>query len=1026
MHKHKEEPGSDSQIVNTDSSDAVELDDSDDLGILRASCQGIKPPKDLLSDAGLAIVSTFAARVLSRPMNAHAGAKEETDSEAAVDAAGQNGTGSDAIESTDRAASEPRRHILNVLEAFVTLEEGGASPESHDYDDSAAVDLLILRGLFAFLAPISAQIDILRKQVDISYLDDVPDRAARSSGPARSATLATNYENGGSGITGDARSIAKRPRITQESTTDASISKVSTVCGSALDRQGCAVLLLILYTLLENVISYIQLRTCGDVALIAKEAQIFFPPLNGKAAAQGGNDVQTDGEATTGLMDAFAQAEENSKKMVQLFSSVEMQIKVLQDWTISAAGLRLLARMARGTPLGARCASLSWYLMRALHTVHTDISVPSTLNHGATVDEAPPGLDSMWPQLVEMVGNCPFRQQCIVEVSSVPFKASKACAAILKSALFPSGGQAQGPGNATAKLLKDENGRMMHHFRSFFSTWWVHETSTMRLYGVAHILFEVFRFLKPVDASALPGRGTRQAPSLGRKVSGRSPRNGHTRSPLGSGTRKRRANGAYDDDDEQEEEEDEEEVIVESSAIGPSARHIISGKGSDKDALGNKSKLSFPSMTPDKVELFFVLAFSALPALACLSRPTDMPLAPSMQGPGQDLAGTVHNHAKVNQSGPYREMINIAGLFIGTLGELERVAEEGVHMRIYLKVSTLGARISKTFLDATEVALQNAIMWRSTQPMAVTSDDDEGGRHSDVGPDWGSAAYLAALFESALRVARAVLRYAASLKSRLVMKARRFTVPRGLARSVPQLQLAAERFASRVYRMGKTHSLSLRDLADIETDDVDAGWSHDLRQGVKTFVRAHDFAMQTPADPSSWQAIREHQYGIGAAGSEGATTGASSTVHHRRGSSDAFMFAERDSDGDEAEEGDPDFGTEFAALSSAPGGSSRHGGWGIYLEETDSEADEMDGAASAEQAAWQHEQLAWHQQQYQFASQYSIPYQAVQEQYYTAHALAVDMENQAPDAYDDYGQEGVADEETQDTHTFVQLRGAKW
>ena len=84
--------------------------------------------------------------------------------------------------------------------------------------------------------------------------------------------------------------------------------------------------------------------------------------------------------------------------------------------------------------------------------------------------------------------------------------------------------------------------------------------------------------------------------------------------------------------------------------------------------------------------------------------------------------------------------------------------------------------------------------------------DAEGNEEEDL----GALRYLEELLQWALALSNGVLRYALSLRSKLLLK-EHVAAPKGLSRSLPQLQLLAEKFSSLLHRQAATHSLALSD-----------------------------------------------------------------------------------------------------------------------------------------------------------------------------------------------------------------------
>ena len=233
---------------------------------------------------------------------------------------------------------------------------------------------------------------------------------------------------------------------------------------------------------------------------------------------------------------------------------------------------------------------------------------------------------------------------------------------------------------------------------------------------------------------------------------------------------------------------------------------------------------SFPGLTEFTAEQHAQTALALLPAQLLLSQSTE------------------------GSADPYSAQVGAARMFVWAMRELQAISDEGDAAGLHQRLVPLIVRICRVQLEAAEVAVANAIRWRSAQP-----------HRSSIGSsgvtDSGAVGHLRHLLQWLFAVSQWVLRFVHGVQLRyLATKADSF-VHRGLARSVPIISLQAERTASRMHRLARSHGLE----SLVEPDISERMWEDSLREIASAFCRAHDVALQTSMSSSeNWVAAISH------------------------------------------------------------------------------------------------------------------------------------------------------------------------
>jgi hypothetical protein len=284
-------------------------------------------------------------------------------------------------------------------------------------------------------------------------------------------------------------------------------------------------------------------------------------------------------------------------------------------------------------------------------------------------------------------------------------------------------------------------------------------------------------------------------------------------------------------------------------------------------------------MNPNNFESFFNIAISMLPTLFLLSKPT--------------IIDSIKSHDGVTET-PYKCFIETSKLFIWTLQELLKVNEND-DKNMAAKLSLLLVRVCRASIDCIDISLTNCITWRNNQENLKTDDD------MDDDHDLYSVELLEDALEWALGASQVIIQYAESVKTFLVL-GDNVSVPKSLARTLPQLQLLAERLGGRIYRNARSHSIELNDKFKVRT----VIWDEELSPLVSKFLSFHEKALETSAPLDSWTPITLNIL--------------DSHNEDMYNNNDAYPNDDDDEDEDEEE-------NHFAAVTS---NERRNSGWGLY------------------------------------------------------------------------------------------------
>lgn len=737
-------------------------------------------PPVLLTDAGLAVVCCFACRLLNGQLEV---------STIATDTASQDSSTSDASHSSVIRRPE---EVFYTLQEVVTpprtaaqLSSGSSSSASFSASSSSGAsnthsatptpgpsipDLsALLCSLLSLVPRLCHEEEALRRAsaVSTSYL-------STSWHPGSASTGIRNNSSTTSAASNRSLPADQSPHCGDSSDP---FEKLHGMMGAPLDRAGCAVLILVLYALLDQGVHLARRRATGDLMEIAADP---FISAAAKALAKSAIDL-TPVTSSDAVVCHLSDSSSDRCCMLSLYDVFERQALDTQDVTLAVGGLHLLSSLSEGTLLARRQASVAWTLLHTLHTQHASLSthlLVQGLGQGQGLgntkendSEKIPGTDDIWPHLASYV--CPALSPsldcALVELQhggSAGFfvaSGSKAMKSAVSAFRLAVGMSVATSRNVDLSFLAHS----ISSFRTIWTAWWSAEAPEGRVNGVVALLLEIFRcHLLPPDTVSTTGTTAKYGAIEKGKSSSKAPKTGST------------------------------------STGGANARARVSHATST-----SQDSFSFPALCSDTLDALFALAVGMFPALFLLAQPRSS--LELLEGNGE------------REAGPYGSFVAVTKAFVWVLQQLEDVLEDGSQLHFTMRTSCLCVRITRAVLVCVEGAIVGVAAWRSSQVLPrssrsasssgrSTSDsarrsspghsdsdnsDDDSSSIGDSAPagdpgsdpveedaeedaDLGSVEYLACMLDWSQVLAHRAIRYAEALKGRMLHPDSGLQVPR--------------------------------------------------------------------------------------------------------------------------------------------------------------------------------------------------------------------------------------------------------
>jgi hypothetical protein len=114
--------------------------------------------------------------------------------------------------------------------------------------------------------------------------------------------------------------------------------------------------------------------------------------------------------------------------------------------------------------------------------------------------------------------------------------------------------------------------------------------------------------------------------------------------------------------------------------------------------------------------------------------------------------------------------------------------------------------------------------------------------------DVGSIEYFQDILEWALTLTSSIIQFCQLFKNSVILSGN-FEIPKSVIRSLPNVELNAENFANRVFRIARSHSVVIECNELIVTDSL-SSWDKELIRDILLFSTYHQKVMKTPLDLS--------------------------------------------------------------------------------------------------------------------------------------------------------------------------------
>jgi hypothetical protein len=718
----------------------------------------------LLTDAGLAVVCCFACRLLTGQLEA---------SSTTADTTSQDPFLSDTTTSTSSVMRRPEEIYYTLQEVIArprpatqqssqssssacSSSSGGSITNTSTLAAGPLPDISdLLCSLLSLVPRLCHEEESLRRASAVSW----------HPGPA-SASVRNNFSS--TPVAPNLTLTAPHPLDCRDSSDP--LERLHGMMGAPLDRAGCAVLVLVMFALLDQGVHLARRRATGDLMEIAADP---FISSVAKAIARGALALATGGLSGTEVPHPSDSSHERCS-MLALYEVFEKQAIDTQDVTLAVAGLHLLSSLSEGTLLARRQASAAWTLLHTLHTQQASLST-HLLSQGVGRDakecdqDRIPGTDDLWLHLASYVcpALSPSLDRALGELQhggnagffvASGSKAYKSAVSVFRLAL--------GMSAATSRNLDlSFSAQGVSSFRMIWTAWWSAEAPVSRVNGVVSLLLEIFRcHLLPPDIISPAGPSAKSGAVEKGKSSSRASRT----TPVSA-----------------------EDSRTRVSYVPPASLDIS----------------SFPTLCSDTLEALFTLALGMFPALFLLAQPQSF-----LDLPEGD---------EEREAGPYGSFVGVAKAFVWVLQQLEEVLEDGSRLHFTMRTSSLCVRITRAVLVCVEGAVVGVAAWRSSQvlpsntrsttsPGRDTSNaaqratqghsdtdnsDDDNCSMSDSAPaddpesdpiqedmeeeaDLGSVEYLACMLDWSQVLVHRAIRYAEALKERMLHLESGLQVPR--------------------------------------------------------------------------------------------------------------------------------------------------------------------------------------------------------------------------------------------------------
>lgn len=738
--------------------------------------------------------------------------------------------------------------------------------------------------------------------------------------------------------------------------------------GSTVDRQDGKILVLMILALFELRVHRIVHDTVLLATLVTKvKVYELAQDLLQKSDAQHSfaSFVPTATFSSTDTNSAGAL----SVNLCTLYNALEKRLLQQHDCTVMSAGLRclqlLLNSVISNSPLAhdspnsvlfQRVASMGWSCTRNVFSETTYLAaqlLPSQHNNSSTnnlhshaplcADIVVPGMDETWPLLVHTTSHQHALHVSLVELSTRVNRKTESVLSLFKTSF-----------NTHADLHSAHMQPAEHTllscaaYRQFYCVWWAAETSRERVYGVALVLREIFKFMFASSGADNFTNGTSSAKKSGRKSV-----------------------------DKEEDSSDAEQYVprssrdkknTKSSTATPTptrnfAPEFLLMKDSKLEKTSNKFGISF--LSQGTIEFHLAVMLPLLPALFLFAQPNADDMNKSDTTNATPAAGAKIAVTPTAEAGPYASFAHCSMLFMWFTQQLHTILDdEHTHLGIVLRTAPLLVKVCRAILVSVDAAIATAAAWRNAQPQIIDQTKYAGETRSrDSAPvDPGDMLYFEHLLQTALQVVQAVHTLGKTLQT-IFITSGSFELPKALIAAVPALYNAAETHMSRVLHVAKLHAIAIDTSPSMsdnrgtqkkgkgDANPADQVGDKIMLQRMKAFLSRHDATVMNPLDPAALHAIIAASTNSSSNNNAHSTSKRDITTHHSiTHNATTHNHIASDDDASDSEHSNGFDG--FQAVTAAA-----QGGWGLYSHSTDDNNSEyshngsINGGSGARRAA---------------------------------------------------------------------------
>ena len=317
----------------------------------------------------------------------------------------------------------------------------------------------------------------------------------------------------------------------------------------------------------------------------------------------------------------------------------------------------------------------------------------------------------------------------------------------------------------------------------FLIIWWYHELPTHRLYGVASMIKEIFqRFIGVKFEPKIIVENQLLAVTATKK----SARNHRVATDVLSNIKTKNQDN---------------------TPLTSSTNKI------------DKVPIYFAGMTNENVEIFFISALSVIPLLFFNAH----------ADPSAILTDS-------GVASPYMTLIHTSLLYVITLRGVTQAITDGDRTKFLLRIILNCVKVCRASLDTIDYAALSAINWRNRSHAKLHADDDT---TSVCSIDVGSIDYLAEALEWTLSCVQWTLRFTEVVKSQFLYS-KACVIPKSLVRSIPQLQVSAEKLAGRLHKYAKIYNVMLE-----EPENTFSAWELQLNDSVSKYMSYNSSYLST-------------------------------------------------------------------------------------------------------------------------------------------------------------------------------------